>query len=85
MIQVRGDGENTVFQIANEINSSQTCPSQRKKCPHSDMLRISPYSVHMPENADQNNSESGHFFRSASPKTFNDLIENTEENHTQQN
>ena len=49
------------------------------------MLRISPYSVRMPENAGQNNSESGHFSRSASPETFNDLIENTEENHTQQN
>ena len=28
------------------------------------MLRITPYSVWMQENADQNNSEYGHFFRS---------------------
>ena len=34
--------------------------------PHSDwILRISPYSVRMRENTDQNNSEYGHFLRSA--------------------
>ena len=49
------------------------------------MLRISPYSVRMRENADQNNSEYGHFSRSASPETFNDDTENTEENHIEQN
>ena len=27
LIQVRGDGENTTFQIANEINSCQISPS----------------------------------------------------------
>ena len=43
-------------------------------CPHflnsdlirEDMLRISPYSVRMRENAGQNNSENAHFLRSAS-------------------
>ena len=49
----------------------------REKCPYSELfwsafsriqseygeiLRISPYSVRMRENADQNNSEYGHFF-----------------------
>ena len=53
----------------------------RKKCPYSELfwsafsrirteygelLRISPYSVRMQENAGQNNSEYGHFSRSAS-------------------
>ena len=53
----------------------------RKKCPYSEffwpafsqiwteygeILRISPYSVRMRENADQNNSEYGHFSRSDS-------------------
>ena len=53
----------------------------RKKCPYSELLwsafsrirtecgeilRISPYSVRMRENADQNNSEYGHFLRSES-------------------
>ena len=48
----------------------------RKKCPYSELfwsafsgirieygeiLRVSPYSVRMQENADQNNSEYGHF------------------------
>ena len=45
----------------------------RKKCPHSELfyfafsriLSISPYSVQMRETADQNNSEHGHFSRSA--------------------
>ena len=51
----------------------------RKKCPYSELfwsvfsrirteygeiLRISPYSVQMRENTDQNNSEYGHFLRS---------------------
>ena len=53
----------------------------REKCPDSELLwsvfscirteygeilRISPYSVRMRENADQNNSEYGHFLRSDS-------------------
>ena len=53
----------------------------RKKCPYSELfwstfsrirteygeiLRISPYSVRMQENADQNNSEYEHFLRSGS-------------------
>ena len=53
--------------------------SVRKKCLYSELfwsafsrirteygeiLRISPYSVRMPENVDQNNSEYGHFLRS---------------------
>ena len=51
----------------------------RKKCPYSELFwsafsrirteygeirRISPYSVRMRENADENNSEYGHFLRS---------------------
>ena len=46
----------------------------RKKCPYSELfwsafsrvflLRISPYSVRMRGNAEQNNSECGHFLRS---------------------
>ena len=32
---------------------------------HGEILRISPYSVQIQENADQNNSEYGHFSRSA--------------------
>ena len=51
----------------------------RKKCPHSELFcsvfsrirteygeirSISPYSVRMRENTDQNNSEYGHFLRS---------------------
>ena len=31
---------------------------------YGEILRISPYSVRMRENADQNNSEYGHFLRS---------------------
>ena len=46
MIQVRGDGENAAFRIANEINSSHSSPS---------------------------------------PESINDGVENTEENHIQQN
>ena len=53
--------------------------SLRKKCPYSELFwsafsririkyeeiqSISPYSVRMRENADQNNSEYGHFLRS---------------------
>ena len=43
----------------------------RKRCPNSKLfwstlLRISPYSVRMWENTDQNNSEYGHFLRSDS-------------------
>ena len=55
-------------------------PSLRKKCPYSEFFwsvfsriwteygeirSISPYSVRMRENTDQNNSEYGHFSRSA--------------------
>ena len=55
-------------------------PTLREKCSYSELfwsafshirteyeeiLRISPYSVQMWENADQNNSEYGHFLRSA--------------------
>ena len=55
-------------------------PSLRKKCPYSELFwsafyristeygeirSISPYSVQMRENVDQNNSEYGHFSRSA--------------------
>ena len=43
------------------------------KCPYSELswfvfsgIRISPYSVRMRENKEQNNSEYGHFLRSAS-------------------
>ena len=57
----------------------------RKKCPYSELfwsafsrtwteygeiLRISPYSVRMRENADQNNSENGHFSRSEDKLVF---------------
>ena len=42
----------------------QEWATQRKKCPL-EILRFSPYSVQMQENADQNNSEYGHFWRSA--------------------
>ena len=53
--------------------------TMRKKCPYSEffwsiysgirteygeILRISPYSVRMPENTDEKNSEYGHFSRS---------------------
>ena len=48
--------------------------SLREKCPYSafsrirteyrEILRISPYSVRMRENKEQNNSEYGHFLRS---------------------
>ena len=59
---------------------NQLNPSLRKKCPYSELFwsafsrirteygeipRISPYSVRMRENADQNNPEYGHFLRSA--------------------
>ena len=59
---------------------NQLNPSLRKKCPYSELFwsgfsrirteygeipRISPYSVRMRKNADQNNSEYGHFLRSA--------------------
>ena len=59
--------------------------SLRKKCPYSELLwsvfssirtecgemhRISPYSVQMWENTDQNNSEYGHFLRSVSEITL---------------
>ena len=55
-------------------------PSLREKCPYSEffwskfsrirteyeeILRISPYSLRMRENADQNSSENGYFLRSA--------------------
>ena len=54
-------------------------PTLRKNCPYSELFwsvfsrirteygeirSISPYSVQMRENKDQNNSEYGHFFRS---------------------
>ena len=57
----------------------------RKKCPYSElfwsvfsrirteygeMRSISPYSVRMGENTDQNNSEYGHFLRSVKCKNF---------------
>ena len=60
--------------------------SLRKKCPYSEffwsafsriwteygeILRISPYSVRMRENTDQNNSEYGQFSRSCCPYTAN--------------
>ena len=67
----------------------------REKCPYSELfwsgysriwteygaiLRISPYSVRMRENADQNNSEYGHFLRSVCcccrKKGLEPLIEN---------
>ena len=56
--------------------SFRLCYAMRKKCPYSELfwsafsriwteygevLRISPYSVRMRENADQNNSKYGHF------------------------
>ena len=56
-------------------------PSLHKKCPYSELFwsgfsriwneyeeirRISPYLVRIQENADQNNSEYGHFLRIAS-------------------
>ena len=41
---------------------------------HSDsILRISPYSVWMRENADQNNSEYGHFLRSVNQSLMEDF------------
>ena len=58
----------------------------RKKCPYSELLwfvfscirteygkirSISPYSVRMRENADQNNSKYGHFSRRVNPKNDN--------------
>ena len=39
------------------------CAFSRIRTKYEEMLRISPYSVRMPENADQNNSEYGHFLR----------------------
>ena len=60
-------------------------PSQRKKCPCSELFwsafsrirteygeirRISPYSVQMRKNEDQNNSECGHFLRSALKENY---------------
>ena len=56
-------------------------PALREKCPysesfwfafflirieHGEILRVSPYSVRMRENTDQNNSEYGHFSRRGS-------------------
>ena len=39
------------------------CAFSRIRTKYEEMLRISPYSVRMRENADQNNSEYGHFLR----------------------
>ena len=62
------------------LNAEWDYPSLRQKCPYSELfwsvfsriraeygeiLRIFPYSGQMQENADQNNSEYGHFLRSA--------------------
>ena len=62
-----------------------SCQTLREKCPYSELfcylfsciwteygeiLRISPYSVRMRENADQNNSEHGHFLRSEALASF---------------
>ena len=61
----------------------------REKCPYSELfwsvlsrirteygkiLRISPYSVQMQENADQNNSEYGHFLRSVRADKMTNFI-----------
>ena len=58
------------------------CPTLREKCPcselfwsafscirteYGEMFLITPYSVRMQKNADQNNSKYGHFLRSAMP------------------
>ena len=57
------------------VHSTSILYSLRKKCPYSELFWsvfsrirtcISPYSVRMRENADQNNSEYGHFPRSDS-------------------
>ena len=39
--------------------------SIRIRTEYGEMLRISPYSLRMPKNTDQNNSEYGHFLSSA--------------------
>ena len=41
---------------------------------HGEILRISPYSVQIQENADQNNSEYGHFSRSARELSYTFLF-----------
>ena len=61
------------------INTTATLPPLHKNCPHSEFfwsafsrfrteygetIRISPYSVRIQKNADQNNSEHGQFTRS---------------------
>ena len=69
----------------------------RKKCPYSELLwsafsciraeygeirSISPYSVQMPENADQYNSEYRHFLRSISPCSVQ-TRENADQNNSE--
>ena len=46
-----------------------TC-SVRKRCPYSELFCISPYSVQIWENTDQNNSKYGQFSRSDCSKYF---------------
>ena len=68
-----------LYMFESQLGSGSTWLTLREKCPYSELfwstfsrirteygeiLRISPYSVRMQENADQNNSEYGHFLRS---------------------
>ena len=74
--RAKRDNSNRYYEIFHSFNTSP-----RKKCPYSELfwptffrirteygeiLLISPYSVRMRENADQNNSENGQFLCSAS-------------------
>ena len=65
------------FSIFDESKLKSARTTLRKKCPYSELFcpyfstlvysrSISPYSIRMRENMDQNNSEYGHFSRSAS-------------------
>ena len=83
-----------------ETNFAIFTDALRKNCPYSELFwsafsrirteygkifRISPYSVPIRENADQNNSEYGNFWRSddntpyVAFENFNDVIKNLEE------
>ena len=68
-----------IIKVNISVQCSKTFDSLRGKCPYLELfwsslsriwneyaetLRISPYSVRMRENEDQNNSEYGHFLRS---------------------
>ena len=72
-----------MFNVFSPVSRKQVLHSLHENCPYSELfrsafsrirtecgeiLRISPYSVRLRENADQNNSEYGHYLR-------NDLYE----------